>query len=419
MTATHTTSRARIAELAATCVHCGFCLSACPTYAVTRAEADSPRGRIWLLAEEATRSGPVVADRVRLHIDRCIGCEACVPACPSGVRYDEIIHLARGLVEPGRPLADRTWRRSLARLFPSARASAAALALGRPLFALRPALARGGGFGRRVARALDEGRVADRRHGGQPRITSSARSPRRRVLLLAGCVASAALGSTNDDAVSVLEAEGYSVEVLESVCCGALSEHAGDEAAARRHARRIMAALADRDESVRLVVTSAGCGAHLRRYEWIVGEEGAAVARATIDITELLTEDAPRAPRGAIEARVAVHDACHLAFAQGIVDAPRALLRQIPGLELVDVGGPRCCGAGGLYSLLEPELSTQVGERKARAVTETAASVVASPNPGCTLQLRALLGPEVDVVHPVTLVARSIEAARRGATPRR
>lgn len=98
---------------------------------------------------------------------------------------------------------------------------------------------------------------------------------------------------------------------------------------------------------------------------------------------------------------------------------PRALLRQIPGLELVDVGGPRCCGAGGLYSLLEPELSTQVGERKARAVTETAASVVASPNPGCTLQLRALLGPEVDVVHPVTLVARSIEAARRGATPRR
>lgn len=144
MTATHTTSRARIAELAATCVHCGFCLSACPTYAVTRAEADSPRGRIWLLAEEATRSGPVVADRVRLHIDRCIGCEACVPACPSGVRYDEIIHLARGLVEPGRPLADRTWRRSLARLFPSARASAAALALGRPLFALRPALARVG-----------------------------------------------------------------------------------------------------------------------------------------------------------------------------------------------------------------------------------------------------------------------------------
>lgn len=419
MTATQTSPRARIAELAATCVHCGFCLSACPTYAVTHAEADSPRGRIWLLAAEARRSGPTVDDTVRWHIDRCIGCEACVPACPSGVRYDEIIHLARSLVEPGRPLADRVWRRSLARLFPSARASAAALALGRPFFALRPALDRGGALGRRVARALDEGRVADRGHRQRAPRVASGPSPRGRVLLLAGCVASAALGSTNDDAVRVLEAEGYAVDVLEGVCCGALSEHAGDETAARRHAQRVMAALAGHDESVRLVVTSAGCGAHLRRYHWIVGDEGAAVARATIDITELLTQEAPQAPRGAIEARVAVHDACHLRFAQGIVDAPRVLLGQIPGLELVDVGGPRCCGAGGLYSLVEPELSAEVGARKAQAVTETAASVVASPNPGCTLQLRALLGPEIEVLHPVTLVARSIEAAGAGAAPGR
>jgi len=402
-------ARAHLGVLTAACVHCGFCLAACPTYAVTREENDSPRGRILLLAEQVAHGGPI-DPMVRRHVDRCIGCEACVPACPSGVRYDQIIHRARGLVEEGRPLAERAWRRSLARAFPSALLSAAVLRLARPFVGLRSVLARLGVPGRRLARSLAQAAVVDDASPSGP--PAAPRSPRGRVALLAGCVAASALAETNRDALRVLAEEGFEVELLEGVCCGALSDHAGEPVRAAHHAAALANAFERLGGDAPLLVTSAGCGAELRRYREVLGGPGGdRVAQATQDITEFLARIEPRAPRGPVPLRVAVHDACHLRFAQGVVDAPRAVLRQIPKLELLEVGGPNCCGAGGLYSLFEPELASEVGGAKRDAILALDPEVVASPNPGCTLQLRTLLGEGIEVVHPVSLLARSLESA--------
>ncbi len=408
--------RSRLEELAGRCVHCGFCLPACPTYAVTQAEADSPRGRILLVADEARRrDGGHVRAGVRRHIDRCIGCEACVPACPSGVRYDEIVHLARQLVDHGRPLPALAWRRGLASWFPSTQRSAVGIDLARRLGRTRRWQVRRTQLGRRLDAALQQARAADAARPGvrqQPRGSGD----RGRVVLLAGCVAAAALPTTNVDARLVLEAEGYAVEELAGVCCGALAAHTGAEGAARRHAVRLARALSTFGERAPLVVTSAGCGAHLRRLGQLFEDgELAQVGARVLDVTELLAANPARAPRGVVSARVALHDACHHRFAQGIVEAPRALLASVPGLELVEVGGPNCCGAGGLYGLLEPELAQLVGRAKAEAIRATGARIVASANPGCTLQLRQLLGDGVEVVHPVTLVARSLAVSQTSA----
>jgi len=412
MSATRTRSalRVEIAELAARCVHCGFCLSACPTYAVTHEENDSPRGRILLLAREAERTGPV-DPAVRTHIDRCIGCEACVPACPSGVRYDELLHRARELVEEGRGLWPTLWRRALGTLLPNARAMAPAIRASKVVarrLGSRRALIPGP-----LRRVLDQAQVSDPgpQAPPQPRFIPAARGT---VALLAGCVAQAALPRTTEDALYVLEAEGWQVEVLSGVCCGALADHTGDPKAAHRQASSLLEAWEALEGAPPVVVTSAGCGAELRRYGELYPDDERArrVAERTKDVTQLLASNPPRADRGSLTLRVAVHDACHLRFAQGETLAPRLVLAQIPGIEVVEPSGSNCCGAGGLFSLLEPALAEEVGRAKRDAIAATGASVVASPNPGCTLQLRGLLGPTVEVVHPVSLLARSIEAAR-------
>jgi glycolate oxidase iron-sulfur subunit len=368
------------------------------------------------------------------HFDNCLGCMACVTACPSGVRYDQLIEDTRAQVERNfrRPPLERAWRRALFALFPHPgrlRVLAPVLAATRALRLHRTALgriAKGGGAAEApfsLARSLAAlvaltpprpGRAAFRRL--PERLEPEGRS-RGRVALLQGCVQRAFFGDVNLAAARVLAAEGFEVHAPRLPrCCGALALHAGEEDRARAAARDTIARLEGFDA---IAVTAAGCGSAMKDYghvlrddpEW--AERASAFAAKVRDATELLAAEPPRAPRHPVAARVAYHDACHLAHAQAVRTEPRALLQGIPGLELVEPAEwELCCGSAGVYNLLRPEPAAALGERKARNLLATGAEVVAAANPGCALQIAAhaaALGHRLEVVHPVELVWRSID----------
>lgn len=402
MSATHEDA---ISALASRCVHCGFCLAACPTYQVTAMENDSPRGRIWLMAN-AARTGEV-SDVVRTHLDRCIGCEACVPACPSGVRYDQMLEHGRQLANRGRPLRDALWRRGLVEAFSRVQSFGAAAERMGALARYLPAVSSRTRPGALVAQA---GSVRLRRVPVHSRMVEGERA---RVSLLAGCIAQVAFGETNRDTVEVLAAERISVVVpREQSCCGALAWHAGFESTARRMARRVMAAL-DGPRVDAVVVNSAGCGSVMKRYPELFApgsRDRSAAERFSAkvrDVSEMLDAFEPVAEYQPAQESIAYHDACHLAFAQGVSAAPRRVLGRIPELEILPAAGLNCCGSGGLYSLFEPELAAAVGERKVTALAD-GPRTVCSANPGCSLQLARMLPPGREVIHPVSLLARHL-----------
>jgi glycolate oxidase iron-sulfur subunit len=386
-------------ELVDACVHCGFCLPACPTYALWGEEADSPRGRIQLMAmldREEVEWGPQIAT----HFDRCLGCLACVPACPSGVRYDVLIERTR--VERRQRAPRTAWQRLLdAAIFAVVphpallRPLAWPLALGIRPFALAPRV-RPGDLRARPAR-----RTAAR---GASRMTAA---------LLEGCVQRVFFGRVNRAAAAALSADGCDVVVPGGQgCCGALALHAGRDGEARTSAEATMAALRGHD---RVVVTAAGCGSAMKQYGDLLGTDAARRFSASVrDVTELLAELGPSAPRSALEPRrVAYQDACHLLHAQGVAAAPRSLLRGVPGIELADIADPgMCCGSAGIYNLTQPRAARELGERKARAILDTGADIVATANPGCAVQLGAALRRlergDVRIVHPVELVAEAV-----------
>jgi glycolate oxidase iron-sulfur subunit len=411
------------------CVHCGFCLPTCPTWQNWQEEMDSPRGRIDLFkALEDGRIGmsPAVAE----HFDRCLGCMACLTSCPSGVRYDHVIDRARSLVEEryDRPAGDRLWRGLVFALFTRPwllRVAAAFLwlfrvtglqGLGRKLGVLR--------LSRRLA-ALDAlappvtlAEVLAR----LPRRTPATGERRLRAGLLGGCVQRVFFPNVNAATIRVLAAEGVEVVVPRGQgCCGALSVHAGRAEEARRLARRVVEAF-EREPVDVIVVNAAGCGSHLKDLAHVFAGDPAFLPRARAfsekvrDVTELLATLPPRAPRAPLRARVAYHSPCHLGHAQRIVEAPRALLRGIPGVELVEVpDGEQCCGSAGIYNLVEPASADEVGRRKAEAVLSTGATVLASANPGCSLQIRRMLdlrGASVEAAHPIELLDRAIRGDR-------
>ncbi len=380
------------------CVHCGFCLPSCPTYQLWGEEMDSPRGRIHLLS--LIEDGELAMDATAAeHFDRCLGCLACVTACPSGVRYDRLIEHARVVRRAEAPssLRARLIDRLVFALFPHPRRLRAIswpLALGiRPL-ALAP----------RVTRA-------DLRAAPPPR--TAARPPQRmRVALLAGCVQRVYFGRVNVAAAAALAARGCEVVVPEGQgCCGALSTHAGRDQEGMRRARETIAALDGYD---RVVVTAAGCGSAMKGYGELLGTDDArAFSERVRDVTELLVElgpppDAGRAT-GRPPLRVVYQDACHLRHAQGVRDEPRELLRGVPGIELVEIeGADTCCGSAGIYNLTQPAAARELGERKARAILDAAPDVIATANPGCALQLAASLRHlgrgDLRIVHPVELL---------------
>jgi glycolate oxidase iron-sulfur subunit len=390
-------------ELLDTCVHCGFCLPACPTYSLWGDESDSPRGRIHLmhlLEAGELEWGPSPA----LHFDRCLGCMACVPACPSGVRYDLLIERTRAERRARAPRG--AWGRVLdAAIF-------AIVPRPRLLRALSWPLA----FGIRPFPLAPRVRLADLR--ARPDRTTPAVGPRRMtVALLEGCVQRALFGRVNRAAARALAADGCEVHVPPGQgCCGALALHAGREEEARRRAAATVVAFSGFDC---VVVTAAGCGSAMKGYGELLGtEEARRFAAAVRDVTEVLAELGPAADRRPTPPmRVVYQDACHLNHAQGVAAQPRALLRAIPGIELVEIeDAGMCCGSAGIYNLVQPRAARDLGERKARAILAADPDLVATANPGCAVQLAAALRrlgrADLRIAHPVELVAEAATPAR-------
>jgi glycolate oxidase iron-sulfur subunit len=414
-------------DLIDVCVHCGFCLPTCPTYVLWGEEMDSPRGRIVLM-DHGLEAGSDMAG-MAVHFDRCLGCMACVTACPSGVRYDRLIEATRPQVERNlrRPLGERVLRRFLFALFTHP---------GR-LRAMTPMLAAARRLG--LDRTLRRGKVLRR----SPRlramaglappvraraafarlpVTTPARGPRRgRVGFLQGCVQRVFFHHVNVATVRVLAAEGFEVYAPRLPrCCGALLMHSGEEPEAIRLARKTIAAFEDCDV---VAVNAAGCGSAMKEYVHLLEDDHVWADRArrfsekVRDVSELLTEQPAVARRHPLPLRLAYHDACHLAHAQGVRSQPRALLREVPDLELVEPPDWEiCCGSAGLYNILEPEAAQQLGRRKAQNLLATGAEAIAAGNPGCVLQIAShleALGRPLPVYHPIQLLDASISGRRR------
>ena len=376
------------AELIADCVHCGFCLPTCPTYALWHEEMDSPRGRIYLMAGLVDGSISL-SDTVVEHVDRCLGCMACVTACPSGVKYDRLIEQTRDYVEEHhrRGPVERLVRAGIFAVLPHRRRLRAALMLRRlpapgplaPLKQIAPPW------------AAPEW-PPEHLPGDGPKVA-----------LMAGCVASVVFGDVNVATARVLQAEGYDVHVPRAQgCCGALHAHAGrlDDGLARAHA--LAGALEGYDY---IVTNAAGCGSHLKDHG----------VPNVVDVSELLATS--RAERHPLPMRVAFQDSCHLRHAQGVSTEPRAMLDSIPGLERLEPAEQEiCCGSAGIYNIVQPATAAELGDRKAGHVLATEPHAYASGNPGCLVQVTAALrraGRPIPAFHPIELVDASI----RGLSP--
>ena len=420
------------AALIDACVHCGFCLPTCPTYLLWGEEMDSPRGRIYLMkgALEGRASwSPALAG----HFDKCLGCVACVTACPSGVQYGPLIEHARAQVEQHYPrsVGDRLFRTALFGALPYAdvmRLLMAPLAIAGPFvrWLSRSAIAKVLPGSVRALLDLAPPVSWDGIIGGVAERTTSVGPPRLRVGLLVGCVQRVAFPAVNQATASVLAAEGCDVLApSEQGCCGALSRHAGRLDEAREFARRTIDTF-ERAGVDCVVVNAAGCGSSMKEYGELLAGDPAWAKRAhdfsarVRDVSEVLAElGPPVSPRSPIHAKVAYHDACHLAHAQGIRTQPRDLLRTIPGLEVVEIAEPEiCCGSAGIYNLVQPEAGAALGERKARHVLAASPDIIATGNPGCTLQIRAAcarLGQHRPVVHTIELIEASIQGKELSA----
>jgi len=401
------------------CVHCGFCLATCPTYQLWGEEADSPRGRIVLMRagheEDTELSAPMVD-----HFDNCLGCMACVTSCPSGVQYDKLIEDTRAQVERNweRTGADKWTRKIVFGLFPHPDR----------LKWLTPLMRFGAATGLdRAAARLPLGRLSEiaalappapKRHALPDTVAAQGES-RGTVAVLRGCVQRVMFSGVNADTAAVLAAEGWDVAAPQDPsCCGALQLHSGVGTDAEANVKKTIEALEGYE---RIVANSAGCGSAMKDYghvmrndpEW--AERAKAFAEKVIDVTEILTEGEPRATRHPVELKVAYHDACHLAHAQGVRNPPRELLRGIPGIELVEPADWEiCCGSAGIYNVVKPEAAAELGRRKAQNLLDTGAQAVVAANPGCTLQITAhtrALGNELPVIHPVELLARSLRGS--------
>jgi len=365
------------------------------------------------------------ADAVfRDHIDRCLGCMACVTACPSGVRYGRLLEHARSQAEAvDRPFSDRAYRSLIFSLFPYprrlkwvARGLRAAQRLG-----LQRAFRASGLPARLPKRLAALEQLAPAASGSAerlPAIIPAAGGRRRRVGLLLGCVQRVFFGPANAATARVLAAEGCEVVVpQDQECCGALMLHAGRIDAARMAARALIESF--RHAGVdQIVVNAAGCGSAMKDYGVLLKDDpeyaaaAAAFSAKCVDVSEFLAGLEPRTVRHPVNARVAYHDACHLSHGQGIRDAPRTILRTIPGVQLRDIAEPElCCGSAGVYNLLEPEAAAALRDRKVRNVRSAGADVVVSANPGCLLQIDAGLraaGDPIRTMHIIELLDRSI-----------
>jgi len=411
------------------CVHCGLCLNHCPTYRLWHEEADSPRGRIRQMALVDQGRLPL-SDAFVAHIDRCLDCRACETACPSGVEYGNLVELARAQIEQNyrRPFISRVVRNFVfRRLLPSPHRIAAAARFVRWYQRSGLAtLARGAGA-LRLLGLQDRERLL-------PKIDSQfffselgtafpARRPQRaRVALFAGCVAQVTFSELNRATIRVLQANGCEVVVpAGQLCCGALPAHAGVRDVARELALRNLGAI-DADDFDAIVTNAAGCGSTLKEYTRLFDandpasmrayEQAAKFAGKVRDVTEFLRELGLNSPMREVPLRVTYQDSCHLAHGQKIREAPRQLIRAVPGVELVEMAlADQCCGSAGIYNVTETKASLELLALKMECVAETKAQAIVTANPGCILQLRAgvaMQGTRQEVLHVVELLNRAL-----------
>lgn len=406
-------------ELVADCVHCGFCLPSCPTYVLWGEEMDSPRGRIHLMQQHL--EGEPLTDAMVGHWDACLGCMACVTACPSGVQYDKLIEATRAEVEREhrRPASERALRGLIFAVFPHPKRLRM---LRGPLRGLQRtgldrALRRTGLMERIAPSLAAMERLAPRLGKAEPLAERLPATGERRAVvgLLTGCVQGAFFPGVNAATARVLQAEGCDVVIPPAQgCCGALSLHNGREDEARRYARKVVETF-ESAEVDRVVVNSAGCGSAMKEYAALLGPEAQAFQDKVRDISEVLDELGPVAVRHPLDVTVAYHDACHLGHAQGVRVQPRRLLEAIPGLELREVAEAElCCGSAGVYNVLNPEPARELGDRKAANVVATGADVLVTANPGCLMQVAAAIDRSG---HPMTLAhtVEVLDASIRGA----
>jgi len=383
-------------QLLGACTHCGFCLPTCPTYGpLWQQEADSPRGRIYLMERLVDGSLPLTAGVVD-HFDRCLGCMACVTACPSGVQYDRLIEETREYVEEHHERSPQDWlvRALVFAVLPHPRRMRAALPLAR--------------LGRRLPlpgplKPFAQLALPWRATEAPPEVTPAAGKRRLRVGLLAGCVQRVLFGDVNAATARVLAADGCEVVVPRGqACCGALHLHAGRREEGHARARRVEAVFRDAGVDA-IAVNAAGCGSHLK---------DAGLDLPVRDVAELLAELGPRARRDRLALRVAFQDSCHLAHAQGIREHPRAVLSTVPGLEVAEPAEQSiCCGSAGIYNLVQPAAARELGDRKAGHVLAVEPDVYAAANPGCLVQVATALrrvGRRLPSLHPIELVDASI-----------
>jgi glycolate oxidase iron-sulfur subunit len=417
-------------ELVSDCVHCGFCLPACPTYQLWGEEMDSPRGRIHLIGQilDNGSGGPAAIE----HLDRCLGCMACVPACPSGVRYDQLIEAARSWTDdagvlPPRTRRERAVRAAIFAMFPyPARLRAL---LGPLRVAQRGRLDRlltGNRLLQRLAPeavaalAVAPGRPARGRTPALPERVPAQGERRAVVGMLTGCVQRVIFPHVNVATARVLSAEGCDVVIPQTQgCCGALSLHAGRRAEAANFARAAIATFEAAAVDA-VVVNAAGCGSAMKEYGQLLADDPGSSGRAAAfsaqvrDFSEFLSDLGQRATLYPLELTVAYQDACHLGHAQRITTQPRSLLRAIPGLRLVELSDDgTCCGSAGIYNLVQPAAAAELGARKARAAAATGADLLVSANPGCSLQISRALADQ-DASLPMAHIAEVLDASIHG-----
>lgn len=419
------------------CVHCGLCLASCPTFAELGTEMDSPRGRIYLVKSLA-EGRIALSDSTVRHLGLCLDCRACETVCPAGVPYGELIEVAKAEIErqrPGGPL-----RRGFRWLSFRMLGSPAALRLAAGVLGLYQAsglqrLVRASRLGRLLPGTLSMWEAL------LPRLPSrAARAPlppvvpadgihRARVAMLTGCVQSVVFGDDNRATARVLARNGCEVAVpRDQGCCGALHAHGGDLAGARALARRTIERFESAGPVDAVVVNTSGCGAHMKAYGRLLGDDPAWAERArrfaglVADVSEFLAREPLAGPLRPVPMTVTYHDPCHVVHGQRIRAAPRRLLAQIPGLRLVELPeSDWCCGSAGLYNLTQPEMATRLLQRKVRHILSTGAEAVVTANPGCILQIQAGLRAQaspVRVLHLVEVLARAYSSEGASGSPR-